>query len=96
MVTKLGTSRSKTRHKLKKSVRQKGKIGLSKYFQKFKEGEKVALVAEPAVQKGMYHPRFHKKPGVIQAKEGTCYKVLIKDRGKPKTVVVHPVHLKRL
>ncbi|MBD3310638.1 50S ribosomal protein L21e [Candidatus Woesearchaeota archaeon] len=96
MVKKLGTFRSKTRNKLKKSFRQKGKIGLSKYFQAFKPGEKVALVAEPGVQKGMYHPRFRNRPGIVESKEGTCYKVKIKDRDKNKTVIVHPVHLKRL
>ena len=96
MVTKLGTTRSKTRHKLKKTVRTRGKIPTGKYFQTFEPGEKVALVAEPGMQKGMYHPRFHTKSGIIKAKEGRCYKVLVKDRKKDKTVVVHPVHLKRL
>jgi ribosomal protein L21E len=54
MSKKIGSLRRKTRHKLSKTQRTKGKISLTKYFQKFKQGDKVVLKAEPAVQKGMY------------------------------------------
>ncbi|MEE9525818.1 MAG: 50S ribosomal protein L21e [Candidatus Woesearchaeota archaeon] len=92
---RIGTARRKTRHKLSKSVRTKGKISLTKYFQKFKEGDKVILKAEPAVQKGMYHPRYFGKNGTIKGKKGRCYEVTIKDRTKQKVLIVHPVHLKK-
>jgi len=93
MVQRTGGFRRKTRHKLSKCQREKGKIGLSKYFKQLNEGDKVKLKAEPAVQKGMYHPRFHGKVGVVQRKKGSCYEVLIKDDSMPKTLIVHPVHL---
>lgn len=96
MVKNIGTSRTKTRHKLQKTIRQKGKISLSKYFAAFKVGEMVALCAEPGVTGGMYHPRFHTRAGIIKGKEGSCYKICIKDRGKEKMLLVHPVHLRRL
>lgn len=54
------------------------------------------LKAEPAVQKGLYHARFHTKAGVVVDKKGACYGIKIKDGGKEKTVYVHPIHLKRL
>ena len=56
----------------------------------------MILSAEPAVQKAMYHRRFHGKKGIIQSLRGQCYEVNIKDGNKIKTLIVHPVHLKRL
>lgn len=95
MVQRTGSFRRKTRSKLKKNIRKKGKISISKYFQKFQEKDKVRLNAEPAIQKGMYFPRFHNKTGVIKGKKGRCYEVQIKDGKKPKTLIIHPVHLKK-
>ncbi len=96
MAKRIGTFRSKTRHKFKKSIRQRGKISLSRYFQVFNEGERVCLTVEPSVQEGIYFPRFVGKTGLIKKKNGTCYEVSIKDHNKQKTIIVHPVHLKRL
>ncbi len=94
MVQRIGGFRRKTRHKLRK--KKKGKISLRKYFQSFKEGDKVLLQAEPAFHKGMYHPKFHSKSGTITGRRGNCYKLEIKDKNKYKTLIVHPVHLRRL
>lgn len=96
MVKRIGTFRSKSRHKMRKNVRQKGKLSVNKYFQKFEDGEKVVLKAEPAVQRGLYFLRFHGKVGVVSGKQGACYKVAITDFKKDKTLLVHPVHLKRV
>lgn len=59
-------------------------------------GERVVLKAEPSIQKGMYNPLFHGKAGIIKAKQGKCYSVLINDKNKQKTIIVHPVHLKKI
>lgn len=96
MVKKKGGLRRKTRHKMLKPIREKGKINFTRYLQEFKDGDRVALKAEPAVQKGMYHPRFHGKLGTVKAKAGKCYEIKINDKGKDKLLIVHPVHLKRL
>ncbi len=96
MVKRIGGSRRKTRHKLKKNVRTRGKISLTRFFQTFKMGDKVVLNAEPAYQKAMYFPRFHGLVGSVSKKVGTCYEVSIKDHDKNKVVIVHPVHLKKL
>lgn len=93
---KMGGFRRKTRDKLKKKYRNKGKISLTHYFQTFDIGENVNLYAEPAIQKGMYHPRFYGGNGIILAKRGKCYVIAIKDGTAKKTVVVHPVHLQKL
>lgn len=96
MVTRIGGFRKNTRHKLSKNVRTRGKISLTKFFQKFVTGDKVVLKAEPAYQKGMYFPRFHGKIGTISKQVGTCYEITMKDHNKEKTLVVHPVHLKKI
>ena len=72
MVKRIGGFRRKTRTKLKKPLRKKGKVSLKSYFEEFKAGDKIKLLAESAIQKGMYHPRFHRKTGIIQEKNGRC------------------------
>jgi large subunit ribosomal protein L21e len=96
MAKRVGGFRRKTRSKLKKPVRRKGKIVIRNYFQEFKAGDKVLLKAEPAVQKAMYFPRYHAKTGTVQAMRGKCYEIMIMDGGKRKVLVVHPVHLRRV
>lgn len=95
MSKRVGGARRKTRHKLSKNVREKGKISLTKYFQEFKTGDRVYLVAEPSVHEGRFYPRFYGKSGIISGKRGKCYEVQIKDINKPKTIIAHPIHLKR-
>ena len=95
MVKRIGGIRRKTRYKFRKEKRQRGKISLTKYFQTFSVGDRVYLTVESAVQKGMYHPRFMGKSGIIKAKRGRCYEITINDIGKEKTLIAHPVHLRR-
>ena len=95
MVTRKGGVRRKTRYKFTKEKRQRGKISMTKYFQAFSAGDRVLLDVEPAVQKGMYHPQFMGKAGVVKGQRGRCYVVTINDLGKEKKLIVHPVHLKR-
>jgi large subunit ribosomal protein L21e len=92
---RIGGFRRRTRYKLSKNVRDKGKISLTKYFQEYNEGERVKLSLEPAVQKGVFHPRFNGKSGIVQRKEGECYEVMIRDIHKNKLLLVHPIHLSK-
>ena len=91
----MGGLRRKTRYKLRKEKRNRGKISVTRYFQSFNAGDRVYLGVESAVQKGMYYPRFMGKSGIIKGKRGKCYEVTINDLGKEKTLIVHPIHLKR-
>jgi len=95
MVQRTGSRRRKTRHKLRKNVRDKGKIRINNYLQKFNVDDRVALVAEPAVQRGMHHPRFQGHIGVVVGEQGTSYKVRINDGNMKKVLLVHPIHLRR-
>ncbi len=90
---RIGGARRKTRGKLSKSVRRRGKISLSRFFAKYTPGEGVYLVAEPSYQKGMYNRRFYGKHGIVKSMQGKCYSVEIKDGSKLKILIVHPVHL---
>jgi len=96
MTKRLGGFRRKTRSKLRKNYRDSGKLSIAKYLEEFKLNDKVILKAEPSIQKGMYFPRFHAKPGVVAGTQGNCYKIKIKDGGKDKVLIVHPAHLKRI
>jgi large subunit ribosomal protein L21e len=96
MVKRTGSTIRKARKKNVKPIRSRGKLSLTKYFAKFKDGEQVVLKAEPAVQGGMYHLRFHGKVGIVKSRQGECYKVAIKDGSKQKTLIIHPSHLKRV
>ena len=96
MVQRIGGSRRKSRKNFTKYYRRRGKISMSRFFQKFQEGDHVVFLAEPAYQNGLYHARMHGKAGTIIGLQGSCYKVGIQDGHKDKTIIVHPVHLKRL
>lgn len=96
MAKRTGGPRRKTRHKLQKRKSEKGRISIRRYLQEFKQGDKVVLKAEPAYQKGMYHPRYHGKIGSVISKRKSCYKINIKDKRKEKILIVHPIHLKKV
>ncbi|MBI2135389.1 50S ribosomal protein L21e [Candidatus Woesearchaeota archaeon] len=86
--------RGKSRYKLRKGIKERGKISISRFMQEFESGQKVHLIWEPSYHKGIYHTRFHGKTGTIKAARGKCYEVIINDEGKEKMILVHPVHLK--
>ena len=96
MTKRLGGFRRKTRSKLRKDPRTRSKISIANYLQEFDINDKIILKAEPGIQKAMYFPRFHAKHGIIQGRQGSCYKILIKDGKKDKVLIVHPIHLKRV
>ena len=96
MVKRIGTPRRKTRHLLKKNFRDRGKLSLKRFFQDFQVGDRVALKIDSTYQKGTYHPRFYGRQGIVKAKQGKCYLVETKDINKVKTVLAHPIHLKKV
>ncbi len=90
-----GGSRRNMRSRFTKNIKAKGKISLRRYLQEFKEGDKVHLALEPSMHKGSFMPKFGGKVGVVEGKEGSCYKIGIKDFDKKKTLVIHPIHLRK-
>lgn len=95
MVKRIGGIRRKSRYKYRKEKRDKGKISVTRYLQAFNAGDRVYLGLESAVQKGIYYPRFMGRSGIVKGKRGKCYEVAVNDLGKEKTLIVHPVHLRK-
>ena len=96
MVKRTGTARRKTRGISTKNIRKKGKISISSYFTQFNNGDKALLKVEPAVHNGTYFRRFHGKIAEVVKKTGSCYEVKVIDKGKEKSLTVHPVHLRKV
>ena len=90
---RVGGFRRKSRHKMRKSISEKGKLHISRFLGTFELEDRVLLKAYPSYQKGLFCLRFHGKIGEIVGKTGECYKVQIKDGNKKKECIVHPVHL---
>jgi len=95
MVTRMGGLRRKSRSKLRKNIREQGKISVTRYLQEFNIGDKVYLKAEPSVHKGMYNLRYHGRSAVVKGKQGKCFIVELKDDTKIKHFIVRPIHLKK-
>ncbi len=82
--------RYKTRHKLKG-----GRFSIAEALQEFKPSEKVIIKLNPAVHKGMPHPRFQGRQATIVEKRGRSFVVQVMDGNKPKLLTAKPEHLKR-
>ncbi len=87
--------RKKTRSIIKKTPRTRGLSPITHEFQEFEIGEKVNVVIDPSIHKGMPHVRFHGKTGVVVGQQGNSFVISVNDGNKEKTVVARPEHLKR-
>ncbi len=79
----------------RKKIRTRGKISLSRYFQEFKQGDKVAVSIEPSI-KNAIPKRMQGRTGNVESKRGKAYVVTIKDHDKEKTFIIPPIHLKKI
>ncbi len=86
--------RRKTRKKLCKRIRERGKIYVTRALQEFNIGDYVAIKIDPSVHKGMPHPRFHGRTGKVIERRGRAYIVEVRDGGIIKKVIALPEHLK--
>jgi large subunit ribosomal protein L21e len=85
--------RFKSGTKLRKRVREKG-INLRKFLQDFEVGQRVIIDIEPASQKGMPHPRYQGRSGIVVGRKGRAFLVQIRDGSKVKTLITRPEHLR--
>ncbi len=85
---------TKNTRKMAKSPREKGLLPITRVIQKFEIGDRVHIKIEPSFHKGMPHPRFHGRTGMVTGKRGKAYVVSVKDGNAEKTIITHPVHLK--
>ena len=91
-----GGSRRKTRHKLQKRKRDRGKVTITRKLQEFDIGDRVRILQEPAVHKGMPHPHFKNVVGKVVKKQGKSYLIEVKDFKMLKKVISAGVHLRKV
>lgn len=60
----------------------------------YKVGDKVHIVTNPSIHRGMPHRRFHGKTGEVIGKRGKCYVVRVLLGDKEKILFIRPEHLK--
>jgi len=95
MVVRSKGLRSKTRSKMRKRVRERGSVPITRAMQSFEKGEVVHVVIDSAWHKGAPHPKWHGKTGVIAGQRGRAYLVKLRDQEKEKIVIAAPVHLRK-
>ena len=93
MVTRIGSSRKKSKFIMRVPKKEKGKLKISRHLQVLKEGDRVVFKVDPSHHKGQYFIRFHGKSGKILKPRGSAYEVEFSDKNKKKIVVTNPVHL---
>lgn|SRR3989338_811142 len=79
----------------RKKPSEKGKISFSRYFQRFENGDSVAVVRELSIPIG-YSKRLQGKTGIVLGKRGDSYHLEIKDLNKVKWYFIKPIHLKKI
>jgi large subunit ribosomal protein L21e len=93
MVRRSKGYRSRTRSLLHKHPRERGKIGLSRILRTYEPGQKVTILIESSVHKGMPHRRYHGRVGVIREKRGKSYVVDVEMGNQTKQIIARPEHL---
>lgn len=81
--------------RVKKRVREKGKLRLSKYFKKFGDGDNVGIVVDAGIC-ASFPKRLRGMSGKVSGSRGRFKLIEIKDGGKLKTFIIHPAHLRKL
>jgi len=88
--------RSKTRQILRRKPRERGLSPITRALQEFERGDKVSIVIDPSIHKGMPHRRYHGKTGDVEEKRGDAYLVKVKNGNAIKNIIVRPEHLRRV
>ena len=96
MVTRPHGFRNDTRKRLRKKVRERGKLSITKALMTYEIGDKVAIVVEPAYQKGLPHRRYFGNIGKVEGKRGNSYIIGVKIGNATKKIICPPIHLKKI
>jgi len=60
----------------------------------YEPGQKVTILIEPSVHKGMPHRRYHGRVGVVHEKRGKSYVVHVGiGKNQKKQIIARPEHL---
>jgi len=80
---------------VRKKVRTRGKIQLSRYFQSLEEGDSVAVIREPSVD-AHFPKRLQGRTGLVIGKRGRAYMVKIMENDKEKKFIIESIHLNKI
>ena len=80
---------------MKTKLKYKTRVSFSKHFQKFQNGEIVAVIKKPSVT-ASFPGRLHGQTGVIDGKVGKAYVVRINGKKRDKKFLVMPIHLNKI
>ena len=86
--------RSRTRSLMSKSPKDRGLRPLGYLFRDYKNGEKVIIIIDPAVHRGMPYKRFQGAIGEVLERRGRAYVVKVTEGGKAKKVIARPEHIR--
>jgi large subunit ribosomal protein L21e len=86
--------RNRTRSLLRKERGSRSIVSPDIYLQEYKVNDKVIILANPSVHKGLPHRRYHGKIGRIVEIRGRGYVVEIIEGNKIKKITTGPEHLK--
>lgn len=81
---------------LRKKPRERGLSKITRTLVTFNDGEKVAIVIDPSIHKGMPHPKYQGITGTIVARRGEAYVLNVRLGAKEKHVIARPEHLRRV
>jgi large subunit ribosomal protein L21e len=76
-----------------KRLRRRGALTVAQKIKSFKVGATVVIAPKPLFE-GLPALRYINRRGTIIEKRGSSYVVEIKDGGKKKHLISHPVHIK--
>ena len=79
----------------RKTVKEKGKLSLSKYFQEFKVGDKVAIIRDQALNPG-FPERIQGRTGTVIGTRGKAHLIKLNEGNAVKVHIIRPLHLKKL
>lgn len=82
------------RYILRKNPRKRGLQPIGGLLREYEIGEKVVIKIDSSVHKGMPHPRYHGKIGVVEERRGRAYVIKLVEGGKVRTIISRPEHLK--
>lgn len=79
----------------RKSQKEHGKLKLSKYFQEFKEGDKVAVIRDHAMNPA-FPKRIQGRTGIVIGTRGNAHLIQLNEGNAVKVHIIRPIHLKKL
>ncbi len=77
-----------------RNLKTKGRVSALARLREFETGARVRIDLNPVYLEGRQPLRFNGCVGVVAGKQGSSYKVVLKDGGKAKTFFIPNVHLR--